>query len=95
MIKKGTSVVTLLVLAMVASFIAKLGQTITCQQVDVALSTCMSYLTECSAEPSIACYSGALSIKHSIPTKTDRQMAYQCVKDVATKILSLKDDAAQ
>ncbi|PON89652.1 Lipid transfer protein/Par allergen [Trema orientale] len=95
MMKKGTSVVALLVLAMVVLFMVKPGQAITCQQVDVALSSCVSYLTGSSGEPSLACCSGVSSIKQNTPTKTDRQAACQCVKDAATKISSLKDDAAQ
>ena len=94
--KKGISVVeALLVLAMVGLFMAKPGQAITCQQVDVALSSCVSYLTGSSGEPSPACCNGVASIKQNTPTKTDRQTACQCVKDAASKISSLKDDAAQ
>ncbi|PON56442.1 Lipid transfer protein/Par allergen [Parasponia andersonii] len=94
--KKGTSVAAaLLVLAMMVSFMAKPGQAITCQQVDVALSSCVSYLTGSTAEPSQGCCNGVSSIKQNTPTKTDRQTACQCVKDAASKISSLKDDAAQ
>ena len=96
MMKKGTSVfAALLVLAMVMLFMAKSGQAITCQQVDVALSSCVSYLTGNAGEPSPACCNGVSSIKQNTPTKVDRQTACQCVKDAATKISTLKDDAAQ
>ncbi|PON89651.1 Lipid transfer protein/Par allergen [Trema orientale] len=95
MMKKGSVVASLLVLAMAVFFMAKPGQAITCQQVDVALSSCVSYLTGNAGEPSLACCNGVSSIKQNTPTKTDRQTACQCVKDAATKISSLKDDAAQ
>ncbi|PON56441.1 Lipid transfer protein/Par allergen [Parasponia andersonii] len=95
MMKKGSVVASLLVLAMVVFFMAKPGQAITCQQVDVVLSSCVSYLTGNAGEPSSACCNGVSSIKQNTPTKTDRQTACQCVKDAATKISSLKDDAAQ
>ncbi|PON56438.1 Lipid transfer protein/Par allergen, partial [Parasponia andersonii] len=107
--KKGSVVAALFALAMVL-FMAKPGQAITCQQmwwklhgasgiilgvVDVALSSCVSYLTGSAGEPSPACCNGVSSIKQNTPTKIDRQRDCQCVKDAATKISSLKDDAAQ
>ncbi|PON89653.1 Lipid transfer protein/Par allergen [Trema orientale] len=95
MMKKGSVVAALLALAMVVLFMAKPGQAITCQQVDVALSSCVSYLTGSAGEPSPACCNGVSSIKQNTLTKIDRQTACQCVKDAATKISSLKDDAAQ
>ncbi|PON74058.1 Lipid transfer protein/Par allergen [Parasponia andersonii] len=95
MMKKGSFVAALLVVAAVVSFMAMPGQAITCQQVDVALSSCVSYLTGNAGEPSPACCNGVSSIKENTPTKLDRQTACQCVKDAAAKISSLKDDVAQ
>ncbi|PON56436.1 Lipid transfer protein/Par allergen, partial [Parasponia andersonii] len=88
-------VATLLVLAMAVLFMAKPGQAIACQQVDLAISPYVSYLTGNIDEPSPAYCNGVSSIKQNIPTKTNWQTACQCVKDAATKISTLKDDAAQ
>ncbi|KAJ4816451.1 Non-specific lipid-transfer protein [Rhynchospora pubera] len=68
---------------------------ITCMDVDMCVAPCVSYLTGAESSPTADCCKGVERLK-SLPSSTDeRRFACSCVKQAASKIANLKDDAVK
>ncbi|XWS45820.1 hypothetical protein CRYUN_Cryun14cG0012300 [Craigia yunnanensis] len=90
---KGDVISVLVVLAMV-QFMVKPGQAaVSCQEVNDSLAACVPYLTS-GGNPTPACCSGVGKLQKMAPTTADKQAACNCVKDAASRLPTIKEDAA-
>ncbi|CAK7349693.1 unnamed protein product [Dovyalis caffra] len=91
---KGAVISVLVVLAMV-QFMVKPGEAVTCADVNSDLAPCVSFLTgKGGGVPTPLCCSGVSKLKDSAPTVADKRAACDCVKQAATRIPDIKEDAA-
>lgn len=88
---------TAAVIAFLATFSLTVqpSQAVTCAQVDIALITCVGYLTGHVDTPPKACCQGVATVKGLAQTIDDKKACCNCVKAAAGKQEDLKDEAAK
>lgn len=91
--KMALKAATIICALLIAYVVANPSEAITCMDVDMCVAPCMSYLTGAESSPSAACCEGVKRLK-SLPSSTDeKRFACNCVKQAASKIADIKDDA--
>ncbi|XWS45824.1 hypothetical protein CRYUN_Cryun14cG0012700 [Craigia yunnanensis] len=91
---KGVVISVFVVLAMV-QFMVKPGQaTVSCDEVNECLASCIPYLTSGAGNPPAQCCGGVGKLQKIAETTADKQAACNCVKQAAARIPSIKEDAA-
>ena len=90
---RGSAAALVLVVVAMANLMAEPARAINCVDVDMALRQCVPYLTGQAAEPAAACCAGIAHLKNIATTTPERQAACSCVKEAASHLSGLKDDA--
>lgn len=75
----------MILLATVLAAPLRLGQAITCHEVDSDIAPCLGYLQDGGAHPPMNCCDSFRMLLRYTPTQQDRQTACECLKAIAAR----------
>lgn len=90
---KGSIAAFILIVLAMTCLTVESARGVNCVDVATALHQCVPYLLGQAAEPTSVCCAGVTHLKEIATTTADKQVACSCMKEAASHLSGLKDEA--